>query len=345
MRRVLQPDGTLAERDPGIAESDLLGMYRAMVEARLFDQRMVSLQRQGRIGTYAPLSGQEAAQVGPVFALDPRTDWIFPTYRDYAAMRAFGMPLQRLVLFPMGHPDGGVAPPGVHVYPVSIAIASHLPHAVGAAYAARLRGEPAVFLAFLGDGATSEGDFHEAVNLAGVQRLPVVFWCENNGWAISVPRHRQTAARTLAQKAVAYGATGIQVDGNDLLAVVAVAREAVARSRAGEGPTLVECVTYRYGPHTTADDPTRYRSAEELERMEALDPIRRLEIYLTARGLWDEARQAELTQAARDRVAEAVAAAEAAPPPPPDFFFDIAYERPTRPLERQRAAFVPEDEA
>jgi pyruvate dehydrogenase E1 component alpha subunit len=342
LEQVLAPDGRVVGTPPGLDDEGMRALYRTMVVTRVFDQRMLNLQRQGRIGTYAPVSGQEAAQVGAAAAL-ARDEWLFPTYRDYGAMYQHGMPLSRLVQFPMGMPMGGVAPPDVAVYAISISIASHLPHAVGAAWASRLLGERKAFLALHGDGATSEGDFHEAMNFAGVFQAPVVFVCQNNGWAISVPRHRQTASRTLAQKADAYGVAGAMVDGNDVLAVYRVVAEALERARRGEGATLVEAVTYRLGPHTTADDPTRYRSREELERMESLDPLVRMRRFLVARGAWDDREEARLAEEAREEVARAVQEAEAEPPPAPDFFFDAVFARPTPNLERQRREFRPEE--
>ena len=342
MAQVLAPDGKVVSEPPRLPDAALRALYRKMVVGRVFDQRMLNLQRQGRIGTYAPVSGQEAAQVGAASALRP-DEWLFPTYRDYAAMYCHGMPLSRLVAFPMGHPTGCVAPPDVPIYAVSISIASHLPHAVGAAWASRLMDESKAFLATHGDGATSEGDFHEAMNLAGVFQAPVVFLCENNGWAISVPRHRQTASRTIAQKADAYGLPGVMVDGNDVLAVYRAVDEALGRAREGGGPTLIEAVTYRLGPHTTADDPTRYRSKEELERMETLDPLVRMRAFLQGRGLWNDEAESHLMDEAREEVARAVSEAEAASAPAPDYFFDAVYERPTPELERQRRRFVPEE--
>ena len=343
MAQVLAPDGKVVGELPALGDDALRTLYRNMVVGRVFDQRMLNLQRQGRIGTYAPVSGQEAAQVGAVAGLKP-DEWLFPTYRDYAAMYSHGMPLSRLVEFPMGHPQGGIAPPDVPIYAISIVIASHLPHAVGAAWASRLMGEEKAFLAMHGDGATSEGDFHEAMNFAGVFQAPIVFLCENNGWAISVPRHRQTASRTIAQKADGYGMPGIMVDGNDVLAVYKVVSHALDRARAGEGPTLIEAVTYRMGPHTTADDPTRYRSKEELERMESLDPVARMRTYLAGRGLWSDELEGRLLDEVREEVARAVSEAEAAVMPTPDFFFDNVYARATPALEGQRRTFRPEEE-
>jgi len=339
---VLAPDGRLVGEPPDLREAELVELYRRMVVTRVFDQRALSLQRQGRIGTYAPVSGQEAAQVASAFAL--RADeWLFPTYRDYGAMYTHGAPLRNLVLFPMGHPEGGQVPAGVPIYAISIAIATHLPHAVGAAWASKLKGEHKGFLAYHGDGATSEGDFHEAMNFAGVFQVPLVILCQNNGWAISVPRARQTASETLAQKADAYGIRGVLVDGNDALAVYRVVAEALDAARAGAGPTFIEALTYRLGPHTTADDPTRYRDREETERMAALDPLARMKSFLLGKDLLSEAQDAELWEAARAEVGEAVREAELTPPPSPDFFFDAVFATPTPRMLRQRARFRPEE--
>jgi pyruvate dehydrogenase E1 component alpha subunit len=343
LRQVLAADGTVVGEIPPLSREDMVSLYRRMVVTRTFDQRALSLQRQGRIGTYAPVGGQEAVQVASAFALRPE-EWLFPTYRDYGAMYTHGMPLRNLFLFPMGHPEGACGPQGVAVYPISIAIATHLPHAVGAAWASRYLGERRAFLAFHGDGATSEGDFHEALNFAGVFRVPLVVVCENNGWAISVPRSRQTASPTLAQKADAYGIPAVLVDGNDALAVYQVVHEALERARAGEGPTFVEALTYRLGPHTTADDPTRYRSEEERRSREGEDPLLRMRRFLMQQGFLDEAGEEDIWQKARAEVAEAVRAAEETPPPAPDFFFDYVYATPTGPLQRQRQSFVPEEE-
>jgi pyruvate dehydrogenase E1 component alpha subunit len=312
-REILAPDGTLKGPLPDLEPEALRRMYRTMVVARTFDRRALNLQRQGRVGTFAPAAGQEAAQVGAALALAP-DEWLFPTYRSHPAMLAHGMPLERLFLYPLAHALGGQAPEGVAIYSVAISIAAHLPHAVGAAWASRILGEHKGFLALFGDGATSEGDFHEAMNFAGVFRAPLVFLCENNGWAISVPRAHQTAAETIAQKAVAYGFPGVVVDGNDILAVYATAREALERARAGDGPTLIEAETYRLGPHTTADDPNRYRRPEELTEAERLDPILRLRLFLEAKDLWSEGEEKHLQEEVGLEVREAFNRASATPP-------------------------------
>jgi len=311
-REVLRPDGTLVGPMPNLGPEQLRDLYRTMVTARVFDQRALNLQRQGRIGTFAPAAGQEAAQVGAVFAMH-RDEWLFPTYRSHPAMLAHGVPLERLFLYPLAHPQGGVPPEGVAVYSIAISIAAHLPHATGAAWASRLRGERKGFVALFGDGATSEGDFHEALNFAGVFKAPVVFLCENNGWAISVPREHQTAAETIAQKAVAYGLPGEVVDGNDALAVYQAVDEALERAREGGGPTLIEAQTYRLGPHTTADDPTRYRSPELLSEAERKDPILRLRLLLEGRDLWSEPDEQALREEAAQAVKDAYERAQATP--------------------------------
>src|SRR5438309_6746458 len=282
---ILDSDGNLdSALEPDLSATELKRLYRAMLLGRRLDERMVRLQRQGRIGTFAPIKGQEASQIGAVATLR-REDWMVPSFRETAAMLWRGWPIEQLLAFFAGRLEGGRPAPDQRDLPITIPVATQLPHAVGLAYAAQYRGDDAVVMAFFGDGATSEGDFHEAMNFAGVWHVPVVLVCQNNQWAISVPIKKQTHSRTLAQKALAYGFPGIQVDGNDVLAVYAAAREAVARARAGEGPTLLECVTYRLGVHTTADDPTKYRSNDEVKAWEKKDPLTRLVPYLERKGL------------------------------------------------------------
>lgn len=310
-------------------------LYHWMVVGRVFDERAMTLQRQGRIGTYGPYAGQEAAIVGSAAALQPQ-DWIFPTYREVLAGMMHGFPISRYWLLFRGHVTGGAAPEGINVFPISISIGTHIPHAVGAAWAARLSGHDVVILAYLGDGATSKGDFHEALNFAGVFKVPAVFVCLNNQWAISVPRAIQTASTTLAQKAMAYGFDGVQVDGMDVLAVHQVTQAAVDRARRGEGPTLIEAVCYRFGPHTTADDPTRYRDDAELARWRALDPLPRMRAFLTSQGLWDDAAETRLWEEVRDEVARALAVAEAEPAAGPEALFDYAYASPPAIVLEQR---------
>jgi len=318
---ILDSDGNLdTALEPKLADTDLRSLYRAMLLGRRLDERMVRLQRQGRIGTFAPTKGQEAAQMGSVFSLRP-TDWMVPSFRETASMIWRGWPIEKLLLFFAGHLEGGQPAPDQHDLPITIPVATQLPHAVGLAYAAQYRGDDVVVMAYFGDGATSEGDFHEALNFAGVWHVPVVFVCQNNQWAISVPLKKQTHSRTIAQKALAYGLPGIQVDGNDVLAVYAAAREAVERARAGDGPTLIECVTYRLGVHTTADDPTKYRSEAEVTMWEQKDPLTRFRAYLEKRNLLEEG----LEQAVDEEIAEAIRRFESAPPADPLTMFDHVY--------------------
>jgi pyruvate dehydrogenase E1 component alpha subunit len=322
---ILDSDGNLdASLEPDISGEDLKRLYRAMLLGRRLDERMIRLQRQGRIGTFAPIKGQEASQLGAAFTLRP-SDWMVPSFRETAAMLWRGWPIENLLLFFAGYLEGGQPAPAQNDLPVIIPVATQLPHAVGLAYAAQYRGDDAVVMAFCGDGATSEGDFHEALNFAGVWHVPVVFVVQNNQWAISVPLKKQTHSKTIAQKALAYGLPGLQVDGNDVLAVCAASREAVERARAGDGPTLIECVTYRLGVHTTADDPTKYRTAEEVAAWERKDPLTRFGTYLQKRDLLEDG----LEEAVDAEIAAAVQRFEAAGAAEPLTMFDHVYaERP-----------------
>jgi pyruvate dehydrogenase E1 component alpha subunit len=330
---VLDSDGHLdAALDPRIEPALLQRIHRAMLLARRFDERMLRLQRQGRIGTFAPIKGQEAAQLGSIATLR-KTDWMVPSFRETGAMLWRGWTMEKLLLFFSGYLEGGRPEPDQRDLPVCIPVSTQLPHAVGLAYAAQYRGDDAVVMAYCGDGATSEGDFHEAMNFAGVWHVPVVFVVQNNQWAISIPLKKQTHSRTIAQKALAYGFPGLQVDGNDVLAVYAACTEAVERARRGEGPTLIECVTYRLGVHTTSDDPTKYRSAEEVAAWERKDPLTRFAAYLESRGLLEP----DLEAAVDAEIARGVQAFEAVGPPDPLAMFDHAYGRPTAALEAQRA--------
>jgi pyruvate dehydrogenase E1 component alpha subunit len=247
-----------------------------------------------------------------------------------------GWSIEKLLLFFSGHLEGGRPEPEQHDLPITIPVATQVPHAVGLAYAAQYRGDDAVVMTYFGDGATSEGDVHEAMNFAGVWHVPIVFVCQNNQWAISVPLKKQTHSRTIAEKALAYGFPGIQVDGNDVLAVHAAGREAVERARAGDGPTLIECVTYRLGVHTTADDPTKYRSAEEVAEWERKDPLTRFRAYLQKRNLLEEG----LEERVDAEIAEAVARFEATPPADPLTIFDHVYAVPPADLAAQREALA-----
>jgi pyruvate dehydrogenase E1 component alpha subunit len=308
---ILDEEGELDEElDPELDPEELHRLYRCMVRARRFDELLLEWQRGGRIGTFAPVAGQEASQVGAVSALAD-ADWFVPSFRETAAFLWRGGDPVDLTVFNAGWNEGVRIPEHAHDFPVTVPVASQIPHAVGLAYAARRAGAGEVVMTFFGDGATSEGDFHESVNFAGTFGLPVVFLCQNNQWAISVPREEQTAAETLAQKGLAYGVPGVQVDGNDLLAVRVAADEAVERARAGDGPTLVECVTYRLSLHTTADDPTRYRDEEEVARWEERDPIPRLYRYLVGRDALEEGDDEQIADEVEEELGEVWPAAEA----------------------------------
>jgi pyruvate dehydrogenase E1 component alpha subunit len=296
--------------EPVIPPDDLRRVYRTFLVARRFDERMLVLQRQGRIGTYLPAKGHEAAVLGSVYALRP-TDWMVPVWREWAAYVWRGWPLENLILLYAGLPEGTSVPAGIRDLPVCVPMGTHVPHAVGLACAARFRREDSVVLCYFGDGASSEGICQEAVNFAGVFQAPIVFVCVNNQWAISVPRARQTRAKTLAHRALAYGFPGIQVDGNDLLAMVAATREAVTRAREGHGPSLIEAVTYRLLGHSTADDPAKYRAEAEVRAWETKEPLPRFRRYLTAKGVVNDALHAQLEAEADAEVRAAIERAEA----------------------------------
>ena len=319
---ILDETGTVDEAlMPSFSETELWRMYESMVLARTFDERAISLQREGRLGTYPPNAGQEAAQVGSALAVS-HADWIFPSFREMGVHLTLGYPAARLFQYWSGDERGQRAPEGLNIFPCCVAVASQIPQAVGAAMAARYRRDPVAVVVYFGDGATSKGDFHEALNLAGVLRLPVVFICQNNQWAISVPLSAQTAARSLAQKAIAYGFEGVQVDGNDPFAVYRASRLALDRARAGAGPTFIECLTYRMADHTTADDAGRYRPAEEVERWRGRDPIARLERFLADRGLWRPEQGGEVKARATGIIDDAVREMEAMAPPESHELFD-----------------------
>lgn len=336
MRQLIDIEGRLLGEPPcDLAETRRL--YAAMLTARLYDRKATALQKQGRLATYAPLEGQEAAQIGAAAALQG-DDWMVATYRDAAAMWFHGYTWPRLLLTRIGDERGGSPPEGVMVLPPSITVGAHMLHAVGLGWATRKQGR--VAMTFFGDGATSEGDFHEAMNLAGVWKAPVVFVCENNQYAISLPRERQTASATIAQKADAYGMPGEMVDGNDLLAMRAAAADAVKRARGGEGPTLIEALTYRIQPHTTTDDPGRYRSPEEAAEWRARDPLERVRRYLTASGVWTAQDQAQLEAAASADIEAAVTEAEALAPLGPAAIFNGMFATPTPALVAQAATLA-----
>jgi pyruvate dehydrogenase E1 component alpha subunit len=297
-----------------VTPDDLRALYADMVEARTYDTKSMAMQRQGRLATYAPFRGQEAAQIGAAAALRA-DDWVAATYRDAALNWRAGYPWRLLILGRTGDERGGDLPAGVNILPPSITVGGHMIHAVGLTWAEKLQGRDRIALTSFGDGATSEGDFHEAMNFAAVFETPTVFFCQNNGYAISYPVAEQTKVPVIAAKAEAYGMPGVRVDGNDVVAVLVTVREAVARARRGEGPSLVEAVTYRIGPHTTADDPGRYRDETEVEEWARKDPLERVRLLLEKAGGWSEQWQAQLETEASETIEEAVRWAESVPAP------------------------------
>lgn len=343
--QVLDEHGRIdRKKDPGLSREEALRLYRAMVTGRELDDRRLKLQRQGRIGTFAPTTGQEAAICGPALCLSER-DWMAVSFREAPAQWMRGVPLSRILLYDGGFEEGNEIPEGSRNLPLAVIVASQTLHAVGVAYAMKIRGErDSAVLTYLGDGASSQGDFFEAMNLAGVWQVPVVFVIQNNHWAISTPLSRQTRAETLAQRAVAAGIPGIRVDGNDALAMVRAVREALDRARSGGGPTVVEAVTYRMRMHTTADDPKRYRDDAEVEAWKARDPIPRLRGYLEQRGWWEASRDEALVAEIRKEIDQAVrefeAEAERLLRERPDAAFDHVYAAPPPALQAQREAFL-----
>jgi pyruvate dehydrogenase E1 component alpha subunit len=342
MHSILRADGTLAEgAEPSMDEEFLIEALRLMLLSRLYDQRVIGLQRQGRFGVFSPGLGQEAAIVGSALSLDPDRDWIVPQYRELVAVVRHGYPLEKITATYMGKTTEATRiPDGVNVLPTQVALAAQLPHATGLAWGLMLLGKDAVVMAYIGDGGSSEGDFHEALNLAGVQRCPVVFFMQNNQWAISTPRRLQSAAPSFAIRAEGYGFPGVQVDGNDVLAVHQAAVAAVRRARAGEGPTLIEAVTYRMGFHNTTDDPSRYENPEERESARQRDPIERVVTYLTSLGLWSPERDARLRHEIGEELDHAIAWAERQPGVSAELLFDNVYAGPPERVARQRAAYL-----
>lgn len=293
MIQIMNPEGEIVKPEwmPDLSNEEIVEMYKTMVFSRAIDTKVLQFQRQGRILTYAPNLGQEAAQVGSGYAMK-QTDWVASAFRELGVWLRKGAPLYNILLYWYGNELGMKMPESVRILPVSIPIASQFQHATGLAYASQYKNEDDVTVAYVGDGGTSQGDFHEALNFAAVNQTPNVFIIQNNQFAISTRRAVQSKVKTLAQKALGYGLPGIQVDGNDIFAVYAVTKAAVDEARAGEGPTLIEAYTYRLGAHTTADDPTVYRDNEEVEEWKKKDPIDRLRKYLYKNDLWDEEKDA-----------------------------------------------------
>jgi len=348
MIQIMDSEGTIVRPEwlPEISHEKLLTMYKTMKLSRSIDERTLKYQRQGRMLTYAPNLGQEATQVGTAAALR-QTDWVAPSFRELGVWLYKGAPLENIFLYWFGNEMGMKMPKDVKILPVTIPIASQFQHATGLAFAARYKGEDDIALAYVGDGGTSQGDFHEALNFASVNNLPNVFVIQNNQYAISTKRFVQTKSKNLALKALAYGMPGILVDGNDILAMYAVTSEAVARARNGEGPTLIEAYTYRMGAHTTSDDPSIYRSDEEVEAWRKKDPIDRLKKYLIKQALWSEDQDILLDKEQDDYVKATFESVENSGMTPLEDIFDYVYEKRTPNLETQylsrRAFYEKED--
>ena len=339
--QILDEKGDLAgPPEPELSSEQLIELYAAMVLGRVADDRLLKLQRQGRIGTFPPSTGQEAVSCGAALAM-AKHDWFVGAFRELGGRLMLGEPIENAFLAYNGFEEGNTFPGGERMLPLSIIIASQMLHAVGIAYAMRLRGEKdTAVVCFMGDGATSEGDFHEALNFAACWQVPVVFICQNNHWAISMPRSKQTHSRTLAQKAIAYDIPGIQVDGNDALAMYQATKDALDRARSGGGPTFIEAVTYRLRMHTTADDPKKYQPDEMLNTWEKREPLIRFRKYLEKKNLWNDERQAELEGAIKRRVDAAVKAFEAKTDFRMDEPFDHVFGTKHPRIEQQRAEFL-----
>src|SRR5882757_6501612 len=347
--RVLSDDGTLDPRhDPGLSDNEVVDIYRWMVTTRQLDERLVALQRQGRIGFHVGSLGEEAAIIGSAFAMR-KTDWLFPCYREFGAALMRGLGLQKFVDNMFGNANDTVQGRQMPDHytcrevgwcSISSPVGTQITQAVGFSWGAKIDGKDVASLVYFGDGATSSTDFHSGMNFAGVFKVPVVFFCRNNGWAISVPVERQTATRTFAEKAAAYGIPGVRVDGNDIFAVVSVVREAVRRGEQGLGPTLIEAITYRMGGHSTSDDPNRYRATDQLKPWADRDPLERGRQYLERRKLWDDRKELALIADIDQRFRAAVAISEKTPPPPLESMFEDVYERPPWHLQEQRAELL-----
>jgi pyruvate dehydrogenase E1 component subunit alpha len=308
-----QIDTTLFPSD--LQDAKIVEMYRNMCFARALDAKVLSLQRQGRAVTYAPLLGEEATQIGSAMAMG-KDDYFVPNFRQHGVFLVRGLPLEVLFLYWKGYEEGNIIPETVGALPYIVPVSSQMPHAVGLAFALKYKKKKSMVLTYVGDGGTSEGDFYETLNFAGVMNAPLVTIIENNQWAISVPRSRQSAAQTLAQKGFAAGLEVVQVDGNDVIAVYKTVRDAIAK----EAPTVVECVTYRMSMHTTADDPTKYRDEDEVSSWKAKDPINRVKLYLVRKNLWNDDLEKSMQEEHRKKIDDAVEKAETFKPDPKSIF-------------------------
>lgn len=346
--QVIDLDGKTKGKAPALKPDELKVMFRAMLATRLFDQRSLNLQRQGRIGFFVPSSGQEASQVGAAHAMTA-DDWVFPSYRTHSIAILKGIPFRRLFDQMWGNATDlvkGRQMPNhfsfreMNWVSISSPIGTQISQAAGAARAMQIRGEKRCAWVWFGDGGTSSNDFHAGLNFAGVWKSPCVFMCENNHWAISVPQEKQTASATFAEKAVAYGMRGVRVDGNDVLAVYQAAQEARERALAGEGPTLIESVTFRMGPHSSSDDPKRYQAASLFEAWQKKDPLERFRAWLKVKKVWTQAWEDEQKAAIEADLNRAVEGAESTPAPAIETLFDDVYATLPRMLEEQKQGLL-----
>jgi pyruvate dehydrogenase E1 component alpha subunit len=321
-------------RLPPLSDNDIKKLFELIILSRQFDQRALQLHAEGRLGTYASILGQEASQIGSAYSIE-KTDWVFPSFRENAVYIALGYPIRMLFQYWSGDERGMRTPDDLNILPICIPVGTHLPHAVGAAFASKIKGHRTAAVAYFGDGGSSKGDFHESLNFAGVYKLPVVFICQNNQWAISVPRERQTASKTIAQKSYAYGFEGIQVDGNDIFAVYKATRDALEKARAGGGPTLIECFTYRMGDHTTADDSSRYRSKEDVAAWKNRDPLLRLKLFMEKRGIWTQGYEDDIRKKAGDFIDIEINKSESAGIPDPKDIINFTYKELTQRQKRE----------
>ncbi len=323
--QVLDEEGNCDEAlMPKLSNEEIKKLYEMIVLIRVFDQKAFNMQRQGRLGTYIQFKGQEACQVGSAFALND-DDFVFPMYRNSGLLIARKHPIVQVLQYWSGDERGSRSPDNVNNFPIAIPVGTQTVHAVGAGWAAKLRGTKQVSAVYFGDGATSKGDFHEGMNFAGVFGIPVVFICENNQFSISVPRKKQTKAETIAQKAIAYGFEGIQVDGMDVFAVYKAAKDAVEKARSGHGPTLIECFTYRMCDHSTSDDASKYRPKEEMDEWTKKDPIDRLEKYMRKKNLLDDVYKEKTLNNSKEIIEKAVTEFEKIPAPDPKDIFKYVF--------------------
>ncbi|MEK4027920.1 pyruvate dehydrogenase (acetyl-transferring) E1 component subunit alpha [Pseudobacillus sp. FSL P4-0506] len=339
IKRIIDDEGNLvdASYQEQLDEQLVKQLYYHMHRIRTFDRKAISLQRQGRLGTYAPFEGQEASQVGSALALG-EDDWMFPTYRDHGAKLTFGADMAKTYLYWNGRVEGCVPPEGKNIFPPAVPIATQLPHATGAAWAEKRKGTKNAAIAYFGDGATSEGDFHEGLNFASVFKVPVIFFNQNNRYAISVPIEKQMNSETIAQKAVAYGMPGVRIDGNDCFSVYFEVKKALDHARSGNGPTLIEAVTWRTGAHTTADDPTKYRPEDQGKHI--VEPLLRMERFMKNHGYWDEAWIAEIDEKIKAEVEAAVEAMESYPKANVEDLFDHVYAEMPAQLADQKESYL-----